>query len=109
MSQEPVLVAVYEDYAAAELAVRMLRRKRFGVHELAVVGGLAGADEVHRLCAFGAGLYDLGIPEAAVLAYENAVRAGFFLVVAHGDEGRVTRAGAHVEATAPKEWAIHRP
>lgn len=49
----------------------------------AIVGGLEGAAVVGGLNALGAGLYSIGIPKNSVLAYESAVRAGKFALIAN--------------------------
>ena len=49
-----------------------------------VVAALDNGPIFGNLSAFGAGLYSLGVPKDAVSAYEEAVRTGKFLVIAHG-------------------------
>lgn len=58
-----------------------------------IVGALEGAAVVGGLSALGAGLYSLGIPKDSIVRYESAVKAGAFLVVAHGtiEEGNRAR------------------
>lgn len=58
----------------------------------AIVGGLEGAAVVGGLNALGAGLYSIGIPKNSVLAYESAVRAGKFALIAHGTPEDAARA-----------------
>ena len=53
---------------------------------------LEGAAVVGGLSALGAGLYSLGIPKDSILRYESAVKAGAFLVVAHGTIEEANRA-----------------
>jgi hypothetical protein len=50
----------------------------------AVISAVEGAAVVGGLSALGAALYSSGIPENSVLAYETALTADEFLVVAHG-------------------------
>jgi hypothetical protein len=50
----------------------------------AIVSALEGAVLVGAIGAFGAGLVGLGIPKDSVLQYETAVKAGKFVVIAHG-------------------------
>ena len=64
-----------------------------------IVGGLEGAAVVGGMSALGAGLFSIGIPRDSVLSYETQIKAGKFLVIAHGtrDElanGRAVLAGA---------------
>ncbi len=49
-----------------------------------IVGALESAALFAGLSAIGAGLYSLGIPKNSILTYETEVKAGKFLVVAHG-------------------------
>jgi hypothetical protein len=65
-----------------------------------IVGALEGAAIVGGLSALGAGLYSLGIPKDSIVKYESAVKAGAFLVVAHGTAEEVERAKAVLDHTA---------
>lgn len=58
----------------------------------AIVGGLEGATAVGGMSALGAGLFSIGIPKNSVLAYESAIGAGKFALIAHGTLEDVTRA-----------------
>jgi hypothetical protein len=58
----------------------------------AIVGGLESAILVGGLSAIGAGLVSLGVPKNSVLEYESAIKAGKYLLVAHGTEAEVNRA-----------------
>ena len=58
----------------------------------AIVGGLESSIVVGGLSALGAGLVSLGVPKNSVLDYESAIKAGKYLLVAHGAEVDVTRA-----------------
>jgi hypothetical protein len=49
-----------------------------------IVAALEGAAVVGGLSAIGAGLYSLGIPKDSIVLYEAAVKAGNYVVVAHG-------------------------
>ena len=53
-----------------------------GIENAIVVGGLS---------ALGAALYSLGIPKDSVLAYETAIKADDFLVMARGSADEMTR------------------
>ena len=51
------------------------------------------------MSALGAGLSGVGIPKDSVLAYETQIKAGKFVLIAHGtpdevDKGRSVLAGA---------------
>ena len=57
-----------------------------------IVGALEGAVVVGGVSAIGAGLCSLGLPKHAVVKYETALKAGKFLVVAHGPAEDISRA-----------------
>ena len=57
-----------------------------------MVGALEGAIVVAGLSAVGAGLYSLGIPRDSILQYEKAIKAGKFVLLAHGTQSEVTQA-----------------
>jgi hypothetical protein len=59
---------------------------------VAIIAALEGAVLVGAIGAFGAGLVGLGIPKNSVLQYETAVKAGKFLVLAHGSRQEAERA-----------------
>ena len=73
-----------------------------------IVGALEGATLYGGLSAFGAGLFDIGIPKDSIVKYQTSLRSGKLLLVAHGTPDEVKRAkdvlqgaGAAVEAHAP--------
>jgi hypothetical protein len=49
-----------------------------------VIAGLENAVVIGGLSAIGAGLYSIGIPKDSIVTYETAIKAGEYLVVAHG-------------------------
>jgi hypothetical protein len=57
-----------------------------------LVTALEGAIVVGGLSAIGAALYSLGIPKDSVINYEKAIKAGKFVVIAHGATEEVERA-----------------
>ena len=64
-----------------------------------IVAGLEGAAVVGGVSALGAGLFSIGIPKDSVLSYETQIKAGKFVLIAHGtpdevDKGRSVLAGA---------------
>jgi hypothetical protein len=73
----------------------------------AVVGGLEGAVVVGGLSAIGAGLYSVGIPKDSVLQYESALKAGKFLLVAHGSKDEVERARSVLVVHKPEAIESH--
>jgi hypothetical protein len=58
----------------------------------AIVGALEGAAVVGTISAAGAGLIGLGIPKDSVIQYDTALKAGKYLVVAHGSNADAERA-----------------
>lgn len=56
-----------------------------------IVGALEGAVVVGGLSALGAGLYSIGIPQNSILEYERQIKAGKFVVVAHGTPNEVNK------------------
>ena len=57
-----------------------------------IVAALEGAVAVGGLSALGAGLYSLGIPKNSVVQYEASIKAGKFVLVAHGTAAEVAKA-----------------
>jgi uncharacterized membrane protein len=56
-----------------------------------IIGALEGAVVVGGLSALGAGLYSIGIPEDSIIAYETQIKAGKFVVIAHGSPDEVSK------------------
>jgi hydrogenase maturation factor len=55
----------------------------------------------------GAGLYSIGIPKESVLKYETAIKAGKYVIVAHGTAGEVANAKKIIEGTKAIESVVH--
>jgi uncharacterized membrane protein len=72
-----------------------------------IVGALEGAIVVGGLSAVGAGLYSLGIPKDSILQYESALKAGKFVVIAHGSPGDIAQARKIIDATKPETLNDH--
>jgi uncharacterized membrane protein len=72
-----------------------------------IVGALENAVVVGALSALGAGLYSLGIPEDSILKYETALKAGSFLLIAHGTPDQVTRAKQLLDQTGAGASTLH--
>jgi hypothetical protein len=64
-----------------------------------IVGALEGAVVVGGLSALGAALVSAGIPKNSVLAYETEIKAGKFVLLAHGTRDEISRAKALLELT----------
>jgi uncharacterized membrane protein len=57
-----------------------------------LVGALEGAVALGGLSALGAALASIGIPKNSILEYETEVKAGKFMLLAHGNEKDVENA-----------------
>ncbi len=57
-----------------------------------IVAALEGAVVVGGLSALGAGLFSLGIPKNSVVKYETSIKAGKFILIAHGTAAEVAKA-----------------
>jgi uncharacterized membrane protein len=72
-----------------------------------IVGALEEAAVVGALSALGAGLYSAGIHKDSILKYETAVKAGKFVLVAHGTPDEVLRAKTLLDQTGLGGAALH--
>ena len=72
-----------------------------------LVGALEGAVVVGGLSALGAGLYSIGIPKDSVVKYETAIKAGKYVIVAHGTADEVANAKKIIENTEAIESDVH--
>jgi uncharacterized membrane protein len=61
------------------------------------------------LGALGAGLYSIGIPKDSIVQYETAVKAGKFLLIAHGTADDVARAKASLQSRSSAESVTQHP
>jgi hypothetical protein len=73
-----------------------------------IVGALEGAVVVGGLSALGAGLYSLGIPKDSILQYETALKAGKFVLLAHGSVDDAARAKDILTRTEPVKLEHHQ-
>jgi hypothetical protein len=73
-----------------------------------IIGALEGAVVVGGLSALGAGLYSLGIPKDSVVKYESSVKAGKFMLVAHGTSDEVQKARDILQGSEAEEINIHQ-
>lgn len=73
-----------------------------------LVGALEGAVVVGGLSALGAGLYSIGIPKDSVIKYETAIKAGKYVIIAHGTADEVTHAKKIIEDTQALESEVHQ-
>jgi hypothetical protein len=72
-----------------------------------IANGLAGATITGGVSAFGAALYSIGIPKDSILAYETALKADRFLLIAHGTSAEVQRAREILAGTTPERLDVH--
>jgi hypothetical protein len=74
-----------------------------------IVAGLEGAAVVGGLSALGAGLFSLGIPKDSVLKYEASIKAGKFLLIAHGSADEVQHARNILQNSGAEQINMHEP
>lgn len=74
-----------------------------------ILGALEGALVVGGFSALGAALYGMNIPKNSILQYETALKAGKFVVIAHGTSDEVERARDIIKRTAPESMDEHQP
>src|SRR5271155_1242447 len=72
-----------------------------------IIAGLEDAVVVGGLSAIGAGLFSLGIPKDSIITYETAIKAGEYLVVAHGTSTDAARAKSILSALRPADLSNH--
>jgi hypothetical protein len=72
-----------------------------------LLGGLEGAVAGAAVSGLLGWLVSLGISKQQILKYEEHVKAGKYLVVAHGTADDVNKAKAILEGTKPAELNVH--
>jgi hypothetical protein len=72
-----------------------------------IVTGLEDAVIVGGLSAIGAGLYSIGIPKDSIVIYEAAIKAGQYLVVAHGTSAEAAKAREILSTLKPIQVTDH--
>jgi hypothetical protein len=78
-----------------------------GYFAAAALAAIEGAVVVGGVSALAAALYSIGIPKDSVIAYESAVKADGFLVMAHGSAAEVDRAKKTLEPLHPSRVDVH--
>jgi hypothetical protein len=73
----------------------------------ALLGGLEGAVAGAAFSGMLGWLASLGISKQHILKYEEHVKAGKYLVIAHGTADEVARARQVLQGTAPTELNVH--
>lgn len=72
-----------------------------------IVGALEGAVVGGGLSALGAGLFGIGIPENSVIQYETQIKAGKFVVIAHGSADEVSKIRGVLDGTRHQSLTEH--
>ena len=72
-----------------------------------VISAIEGAAIVGGLSALGAALYSVGIPKDSIVAYESAIEADGFLVMAQGSADDVARAKTVLGPLNPSRIDAH--
>jgi hypothetical protein len=74
-----------------------------------IIAALEGAIVVGGLSALGAGLYSLGIPKNSVVKYETSIKAGKFVLVAHGTAQEVAKARDMLKTSGAEQIDSYEP
>ena len=74
-----------------------------------IVAALEGAVVVGGLSALGAGLYSLGVPKNSVLKYETSIKAGKFVLIAHGTAQEVAKARDMLNTSGAEQIDSYEP
>ena len=72
-----------------------------------IIGALESAVVVGGLSALGAGLYSIGIPQDSIIEYETQIKAGKFVVIAHGSPDEVGKTKGALAATKHQGMKEH--
>ena len=73
-----------------------------------IIGALEGALFVGGLSVIGAALYSIGIPKDSILKYEESLKANKFLLIVHGTDYEVEKAGAILKTTKAEQTNVHQ-
>jgi hypothetical protein len=74
-----------------------------------IVAALEGSIVVGGLSALGAGLYSIGIPKNSVVKYETSIKAGKFVLVAHGTAEEVAKARDMLKTSGAEQIDSYQP
>jgi hypothetical protein len=72
-----------------------------------IVGAIEGAAIVGGVSALSAGLISLGIPKSSVIEYETAIKAGRFVLLAHGTDADAADARTALSKTTHVSLTSH--
>jgi hypothetical protein len=75
----------------------------------ALLGGIEGAVAGAAVSGLLGWLVSLGISKEKILKYESAVKAGKFLVIAHGSSESIVKAREILAKSQPEELEAHAP
>jgi hypothetical protein len=75
----------------------------------ALLGGLEGAVGGAAMTGLLGWLFSLGISKEHILKYEERVKAGKYLLIAHGTEADAQKAKALLEGSGAEELSLHVP
>src|ERR1700679_1810510 len=74
-----------------------------------IIAALEGAIVVGGVSALGAGLFSLGIPKNSVVKYETSIKAGKFVLVAHGTAEEVAKARDLLKTSGAEKMDSNEP
>ena len=72
-----------------------------------ILGAIEAAIVIGGLTVLGAGLVSFGIPKASVANYEESVKLGKYLLIAHGSAQELDRAREILQSCAAEEINVH--
>ena len=72
-----------------------------------IIGALEGATVAGGMSVLGAGLYSIGIPKDSILTYETQIKAGKFVVIAHGVRSQVEKSRTILSDAAYHNGTTH--
>jgi hypothetical protein len=81
-----------------------------GPFAASIIAAVEGAILFSGLSALGAALMSIGIPKNSVLRYETALKAGSFLLVAHGTEAELAAMKTELAGDGKdQDFTVHAP
>jgi hypothetical protein len=74
-----------------------------------IVAALEGAVVVGGVSALGAGLFSIGVPKNSVVKYETSIKAGKFVLIAHGTPAEVAKARDLLKTSGAEQIDSYEP
>jgi len=74
-----------------------------------IIAGLEGAIVTGGLSALGAGLFSIGVPKNSIVKYETSIKAGKFVLVAHGTAQEVAKARDMLKTSGAEQIDSYQP